>query len=254
MARGGVGWFTDMELGRREVGDVVVDGDLDDALHRHDRRCAHVVRRRRDRPRVPVPLRVLPPPRRCQNQNQIKSNQENAGESGGTRVGGARRKQRAAPWGGDGMRRVPWARRSRGASRRRGRPRRGRRARRRGAARWRRGGRSRRRRRRLPPATSGHRRPSTPGPAAPPQRCRPCGRATGFRRRAAGGGWTGLTSSGRWPRPSGTYMCERHFLFILLLKPHMQTAKTLVLKTHYFFWRTSLKVFRYNYCYIMKIV
>lgn len=107
MARGGVGWFTDMELGRREVGDVVVDGDLDDALHRHDRRCAHVVRRRRDRPRVPVPLRVLPPPRRCQNQNQIKSNQENAGESGGTRVGGARRKQRAAPWGGDGMRRVP---------------------------------------------------------------------------------------------------------------------------------------------------
>lgn len=72
---GGVGWFTDMELGRREVGDVVVDGDLDDALHRHDRRCAHVVRRRRDRPRVPVPLRVLPPPRRCQNQNQIKSNQ-----------------------------------------------------------------------------------------------------------------------------------------------------------------------------------
>lgn len=107
MAMGGVGWFTDMELGRREVGDVVVDGDLDDALHRHDRRCAHVVRRRRDRPRVPVPLRVLPPPRRCQNQNQIKSNQENAGESGGTRVGGARRKQRAAPWGGDGMRRVP---------------------------------------------------------------------------------------------------------------------------------------------------
>ena len=48
-----------MVLGRREVGDVVVDGDLDDALHRHDRRRADVVHRCRDRPRVPVPLRVL---------------------------------------------------------------------------------------------------------------------------------------------------------------------------------------------------
>jgi hypothetical protein len=50
---------THMELGRCEVGDVVVDGDLDDALHGHDGRGAHVVRRRRDGARVPVPLRVL---------------------------------------------------------------------------------------------------------------------------------------------------------------------------------------------------
>jgi len=48
-----------MELGRCEVGDVVVDGDLDDALDGHDGRGAHVVRRRRDGARVPVPLRVL---------------------------------------------------------------------------------------------------------------------------------------------------------------------------------------------------
>jgi hypothetical protein len=50
---------THMELGRREVGDVVVDGDLDDALDGHDGGGAHVVRRRRDGPGVPVPLRVL---------------------------------------------------------------------------------------------------------------------------------------------------------------------------------------------------
>lgn len=50
---------THMELGRCEVGDVVVDGDLDDALDGHDGRGAHVVRRRRDGARVPVPLRVL---------------------------------------------------------------------------------------------------------------------------------------------------------------------------------------------------
>jgi hypothetical protein len=50
---------THMELGRCEVGDVVVDGDLDDALHRHDGRGAHIVRRHRDGARVPVPLRVL---------------------------------------------------------------------------------------------------------------------------------------------------------------------------------------------------
>jgi hypothetical protein len=50
---------THMELGRCEVGDVVVDGDLDDALGGHDSRGAHVVRRRRDGARVPVPLRVL---------------------------------------------------------------------------------------------------------------------------------------------------------------------------------------------------
>ena len=48
-----------MELGRCEVGDVVVDGDLDDALGGHDGRGARVVRRRRDGARVPVPLRVL---------------------------------------------------------------------------------------------------------------------------------------------------------------------------------------------------
>jgi hypothetical protein len=50
---------THMELGRCKVGDVVVDGDLDDALHGHDGRGAHVVRRRRDGARMPVPLRVL---------------------------------------------------------------------------------------------------------------------------------------------------------------------------------------------------
>ena len=33
-----------MELGRREVGDVVVDGDLDDALDGHDGGGADVVR------------------------------------------------------------------------------------------------------------------------------------------------------------------------------------------------------------------
>ena len=43
---------THMELGRCEVGDVVVDGDLDDALDGNDGHGAHVVRRRRDGARV----------------------------------------------------------------------------------------------------------------------------------------------------------------------------------------------------------
>jgi hypothetical protein len=50
-----------MELGRCEVGDVVVDGDLDDTLDGHDGGGADVVRRRGDSARVPVPLRVLHP-------------------------------------------------------------------------------------------------------------------------------------------------------------------------------------------------
>ena len=58
---------THKELGWCEVGDVVVDGDLDDALDGNDGHGAHVVRRRRDGARVPVPLRVLirAKPRTC---------------------------------------------------------------------------------------------------------------------------------------------------------------------------------------------
>ena len=50
---------THMELGRCEVGDVVVDGDPDDAHDGHDGHGAHVVRCCREGARVPVPLHVL---------------------------------------------------------------------------------------------------------------------------------------------------------------------------------------------------
>ena len=98
-----------MELGRREVGDVVVDGDLDDALDGHDGGGADVVRRRGDGARVPVPLRVLLHPRahergialrhlRRQKQEEKKNHRRGeAGKELTVRCAGTRSEQTARP-------------------------------------------------------------------------------------------------------------------------------------------------------------
>jgi hypothetical protein len=50
---------THVEMGGREVGQAILDGEHVRAQRREDRRRAHVVRRHRDGPGVPPPLRVL---------------------------------------------------------------------------------------------------------------------------------------------------------------------------------------------------